>query len=72
MTQANESTDYPQDEKYPAEPIRCTKCGNLLGFYSDRSEADLVLRCSKCSNDYDITLHEGASNYRRRNKKKAI
>ena len=70
MTQTTESTDYPQDESLPTEPLRCSNCGNLLGFYSDRSDANLLLRCPKCNNEYDVNLNEGTSSYRRRGKRK--
>ena len=66
ISQTAESKDYSQDKCLPTEPMRCSNCGNLLGFYSARSDADLLLRCSKCSKDYDVTLKEGASRYRRR------
>lgn len=46
MTQTTESTEYPQDKHLPTEPMRCSNCGTLLGFYSDRSDADLLLRCA--------------------------
>ena len=68
MTQSNEDADYPQNST-PSEPLRCSNCGNLLGFYSGRSEADLLIRCAKCNNDYDITLREGTSSYKRRSKR---
>ena len=70
MTQTNESTEYPQGQHLPTEPMRCSNCGTLLGFYSGRSDADLLLRCAKCNNDYDVTLKEGASSYKRRSKRK--
>lgn len=65
-----DSADYPQDQSLPTEPLRCPSCGTLISFYSPRSTADLLLRCWKCSNDYDIKLSEGASNYKRRSKRK--
>lgn len=70
MTQTTESTEYPQDKHLPTEPMRCSNCGTLLGFYSGRSDADLLLRCVKCNNDLDIKLCEGAASYKRRNKRK--
>ena len=70
MTQTTESIDYPQDQNLPTEPLRCPNCGNLFNFYSPGSDANLFYRCDKCSNDYDITLKEGAVNYRRRSKRK--
>ena len=54
-----------QDEtdSYPAGtssrvPIHCSYCGTLLGMFSPDSRADLELRCSKCKNDYSVTLRE--------------
>ena len=71
MIENAENTDYPQDQTQPTEPMRCTACGNLLGYFSGRSDADLVLRCPKCSADLDVHLREGASSYKRRNKRKS-
>jgi len=70
MTQETENKGRPQDKNLPTEPMRCSGCGTLLGFYSDRSDADLLLRCPKCSNDYMIRLLEGGSSYKRSNKRK--
>ena len=70
MTETTESTEYPQDKNLPTEPMRCSNCGTLPGFYSSRSDADLLLRCAKCNNDLDVKLCEGAASYRRRNKRK--
>ena len=68
MAKTTDTTDNPQGETIPTEPMRCICCGNLLGYYSDGSDANLRLHCWKCSNDYDVTLREGASNYKRRGK----
>lgn len=70
MKETAESVDYPKDSNIPTEPMRCNNCGNLFGFYSGRSDADLLLRCPKCSSDYDIRLLEGGANCKRRNKRK--
>ncbi len=70
MTQTTESIDYPQDNNLPTEPLRCPNCGALFTFYSPASDATLLYRCDKCSTDFDITLKEGAVNYRKRNKRK--
>lgn len=69
MTQLNEDADYPKDKSLPTEPMRCSSCGTLLGFFSSRSNADLLLRCARCSDEFDITLKEGASKYKRRSKR---
>jgi DNA-directed RNA polymerase subunit RPC12/RpoP len=70
MTQTTESTDYPQDNNLPTEPLRCPNCGALFNFYSPSSNATLLYRCDKCSTDFDIILKEGAVNYKKRNKRK--
>ena len=70
MKETAEVVEYPQGLNIPTEPMRCSNCGKLFGFYSGRSDADLLLRCPKCSSDCDIRLLEGGASYQRRNKRK--
>ena len=70
MTDTTESIDYPQDNNLPTETLRCPNCGALFTFYSPASDATLLYRCDKCSTDFDITLKEGAVNYRKRRHRK--
>ncbi len=65
-----DSTDYPQDQSLPTEPLRCPYCGDLFTYYSPSSDAKLLYRCDKCSCDFDITLKEGTVNYKRRARRK--
>ncbi len=58
MKHTTDETDNPNDEDLQRVPMHCSFCGTLLGFYSPTSHADLELRCSKCKNDYSITLRE--------------
>ena len=55
-TATQEETDYPDNPQ--RVPMHCSYCGTLLGYFSPTSHADLELRCSKCKNDYRITLRE--------------
>ena len=72
MEKANKSTDSPQSSNIADEPMRCATCGTLLCYYSGRSKADLLMHCTKCRNNYDVTLHEGAFLFRRRVKHKSF
>ena len=52
-------------------PMHCSFCGNLLGYFSPTSRADLELRCSNCKNDYTITLREEMTALKHRRSREA-
>ena len=58
MKRTTDETDIPKNDDLQRVPMHCSFCGTLLGFFSPTSHADLELRCSKCKNDYRITLRE--------------
>lgn len=58
MKRTTDDTDIPRDEDLQRVPMHCSFCGTLLGYFSPTSHADLELRCSRCKNDYRITLRE--------------
>ncbi len=52
----DKDADYPKDASSVLEPMHCSHCGTLLGYFAPGSLAEM--RCANCKNDYNVSLRE--------------
>ena len=55
MTDENDA-DYTKNDSSVLEPMHCSHCGTLLGYFAPGSLAEM--RCANCKNDYNVSLRE--------------
>ena len=48
--------DYTNNDSSVLEPMHCSHCGTLLGYFATGSLAEM--RCASCKNDYNVSLRE--------------
>ena len=56
--------DYPNDVSSVLEPMHCSHCGTLLGYFAPGSLVEM--RCANCKNDYNVSLREEGPTLRRK------
>jgi LSD1 subclass zinc finger protein len=62
--QDDKGADYPINDSPVLEPMHCSHCGTLLGYFAPGSLAEM--RCANCKNDYNVSLREEGPTLRRK------
>lgn len=59
-----DDNDYTHEDSSILEPMHCSHCGTLLGYFAPGSLAEM--RCANCKNDYKVSFREEEPTLRRK------
>jgi len=60
----DDKTDDYREDSAVLEPMHCSHCGTLLGYFAPGSLAEM--RCANCKNDYKVSFREEEPTLRRK------
>ena len=66
--QDDKGADYSINDSPVLEPMHCSRCGTLLGYFAPGSLVEM--RCANCKNDYNVSFREEGPTLRQRRPRK--